>query len=90
MRPKIKITRVEILVVIVMALQGINYLFTMFGNPVKWGVDFGKRVSTLEVKVVEKCKLDSIYFASNASDHTSMKTDITLIKNAVLAGYSAP
>jgi hypothetical protein len=83
-RTKIKMSRVEILVVIVMALQGVNYLFTMLGNPVKWGVDFNKRVSTLETKAIEKCKVDSVYYASNLSDHTSMKNDISLIKNAVL------
>ncbi len=90
MRTKIKMTRVEILVVVVMILQGFNYLFTMLGNPVKWGVDLTSRVSALESKVVEKGKADSAYFVANASDHTSMKSDIILIKNAVLTANTQP
>lgn len=82
-------TRVEILVVIVMFLQGINYLFTLFGNPVRWGVDLGKRVTTLERTVTEKCCADSNFYAANVADHTAMKNDISLIKNAVLSRYTA-
>jgi hypothetical protein len=81
---KMKPTRVEILVIVVMILQGINYLFTNFGNPVKWGVNLSARQTLLENNFNKKCSIDSVYFMSNTADHATIKTDINLIKIAVL------
>jgi hypothetical protein len=82
---KVKAQRVEILVVIVMVLQCLNYVSNLIGPPVRWGIDFTTKVSVLEKKVIDKCKSDSTYFAANAAEHEAIKYDISLIKNAVVS-----
>jgi len=86
-----QLTRTELLVTVVLLLQFITYLFGIFGNPIKAGFDFGRKVENLQTQFTSHCYMDSSWkqtmnlrFEANAADHNAIKHDIQLIKKAVI------